>query len=166
MPDASSRIVINTGPILAIIAALGDLAILNNLYREVHIPAEVEKEILVGGASGFGVQQFADASFLVKWENEQSVTPLLSNILDQGESAVIQLALSQNINMVCIDEAVGRRVARLNGLMLTGSIGILLRAKKEGLLVSVSDAIQQMHKNGIWLSDRVVHFALRQSGES
>ena len=49
-----------------------------------------------------------------------------------GEAAVIQLALEENIQTVCIDEAVGRRIARLNNLSLTGLIGILLRAKISG----------------------------------
>ena len=165
MPDAS-RIVINTGPILALIAALGDLAILKSLYKEVHVPAEVGHEILAGGTSGMGVQQFIDASWLNKWEVEQALPLFLANTLDRGEASVIQLAFSESIRTVCIDEAVGRRAARLNGLLLTGSVGILLRAKREGLVPSVSDAVQRMRKNGIWLSGRVVSFAIRKSGEN
>ncbi|WP_243714094.1 hypothetical protein [Nostoc sp. 106C] len=57
---------------------------------------------------------------------------MLLNSLDLGEASVIQLALNKNIPTVCIDEAVGRGIARLSGLLVTGSIGILLRAKREG----------------------------------
>ncbi len=165
MPDAS-RIVINTGPILALVAALGDLAILKNLYKEVHVPIEVSREILAGGTSGIGVQQFIGASWLIKWEVEQVLPSFLANTLDRGEASVIQLALSESIRTVCIDEVVGRRVTRLNGLLLTGSVGIILRAKREGLVHSVSDAVRQMRRNGIWLSDRVVSFTIRQSDEN
>jgi len=76
-----------------------------------------------------------------------------------------QLALQKNISVVCIDEAVGRRVARLNGLKLTGSIGILILAKKEGFPIVISEAILRMKSHGIWLSERVVSFALEQAGE-
>jgi len=78
---------------------------------------------------------------------------------------VVQLALHKNISTVCIDEAMGRRVARLNGLKLTGSIGILIRAKKEGFPIVIRDAIQRMKDHGIWLSEGVVSFALDQVGE-
>ena len=78
---------------------------------------------------------------------------------------MVQLALHKNISTVCIDEAVGRRVARLNGLKLTGSIGILIRAKKEGFPIVIRDAIQRMKDHGIWLSEGVVSFALDQVGE-
>ena len=164
MPEA--RIVINTGPLLALIAALGDLSILKSLYKEVLVPAEVGCEILAGGTSGFGVPQFIDASWLNKCEIEQTIPLFLANTLDRGEASVIQLALSEGIKTVCIDEVVGRRAARLNGLSLTGSVGIILRAKREGLLPSVSDAVHKMQKNGIWLSDKVIDFAFRQSGEN
>lgn len=161
----SRRIVINTGPILALVAGLSDLKILATLYDEVHVPAEVEQEVLAGGKSGLGVQQFNDASWLEKWRTEQSITPLLANSLDRGEASVIQLALSEQIRTVCIDEAVGRRVARLCGLNLTGSIGILLRAKQEGLLDNVGEVLQQMRNKGIWISDRVLSFALQKAEE-
>ncbi len=164
MPD-NKHIVINTGPILALTAALGDLQILNYLYEEVHVPAEVCQEILAGGKTGFAVQQFIDAVWLTKWENRQEIPSFLENILDQGEAAVIQLALSEKIATVCIDEAVGRRIARLNSLSLTGSIGILLRAKREGILPNITSSLTKMQKNGIWLSDRVINFAIQKAGE-
>ncbi|MCK5233042.1 MAG: hypothetical protein KAR13_22405 [Desulfobulbaceae bacterium] len=60
MPD-TDRLVINTGPLLALVAGLGDLTVLKTLYREVHVPAEVSQEIHAGGISGFGLSQFAEA---------------------------------------------------------------------------------------------------------
>ena len=76
---------------------------------------------------------------------------------------MIQLALTERISTVCIDEASGRRVARLHGLSLTGSIGILIRAKREGYPLVMSQAITQMREKGIWLSERVIQIALEQS---
>jgi len=108
MPD-TKRIVINTGPLIALVAALGDLKVLRSLYSEVIVPFE-------------GCQ------------------------------------------VVCIDETVGRRIAKLNGLMLTGTVGILLRAKKEGLSFSMKDAIQRMTSKGVWLSGGVIEFALYHAG--
>jgi predicted nucleic acid-binding protein len=69
------------------------------------------------------------------------------------------------VSRVCIDEPVGRRLARLSGLSVTGSIGVLLRARKEGKLPSVRQAIERMRSHGIWLSESVVTFALRESRE-
>lgn len=164
MPKAD-RIVINTSPLITLVAALGDLTVLRSLYTEVLVPLEVAQEITAGGRDRFAVAEFEAANWLLKQDNYLNISPFLLNSLDLGEAAVIQLALESNIQTVCIDEAVGRRIARLNNLSLTGSIGILLRAKDSGYPLQMKQAIQQMQKRGIRLSSKVIAFALKQAGE-
>lgn len=164
MPNPT-RLVINTGPLLALIAAWGDLRLLSQLYHHVIVPAEVRLELEAGGATGFGVREFQAATWLNQRSNPVVLSPLLSRGLDRGEASVIQTALNEHVELVAIDEPVGRRLARLHGLTLTGSIGILLRAKREQHLSSVKDAILRMQAHGIWISQRVVEYALIQSGE-
>lgn len=165
MPD-TDRIVINTAPLISLIAALGDLTVLQSLYNQVLVPYEVCQEILAGGTSGFGVTEFEAANWLQKWQTPVNISPLLRNTLDLGEAAVIQLAINQNIQTVCIDETAGRRVARLSSLSVTGTIGILLRAKREGYPVSLQQSVERMLTRGIRLSATVITFALEQAGES
>jgi len=162
----TERIVINTGSTIALVAALGDLTILQSLYKQVLVPYEVCQEILVGGLSGFAVTEFTAATWLQKQQTSLNISPLLLNVLDQGEAAVIQLAINENIPTVCIDEVAGRRIARLSGLSVTGSIGILLRAQREGYPISMQQAISQMLNRGIRLSQTVINFALEQALES
>ena len=164
MPD-KKEIVINTGPIIALVAASGDLSILRSLYHRVLVPYEVCQEILVGGPNGFALSEFEDASWLEKWPDSLDIAPILINSLDIGEASVIQLALNEKIQTVCIDEPRGRCIARLSGLSLTGSIGILLRAKREGNPISIQSAIRRMQQRGVWLSERVIASALKQAGE-
>ena len=160
-------IVIDTAPIISLVAALGDLKVLQSLYSQVLVPFEVCQEIMTGGSSGFAVAEFESASWLLKWSNPlENSPPLLISSLDRGEASVIQLALNEGVKTVCIDETVGRRVARMNGLLVTGSIGILLRAKQEGYSFSMKEAVQRMKNRGIRLSEKVVTFALDQAGES
>jgi predicted nucleic acid-binding protein len=136
MPS-TNQIVINTSPLIALVAAMGDLKILESLYTDVLVPFEVYEEILIGGTTGFAVNEFQSASWLKKQSYPLNISPFLFNSLDLGEASVIQLAINKNISTVCIDEAVGRRIARLSGLSVTGSIGILLRAKREGYPLSI-----------------------------
>lgn len=164
MPDAK-RIVINTSPLIALVAATGDWTILQKLYTEVLIPYEVSQEVSVDNASRFAAAEFNAAKWLVKQSRPLEISPLLNNALDIGEASVIQLALDAKIQTVCIDEALGRRFARLSGLLVTGSIGILLRAKQQGESVVMKNAIERMQTQGIRLSQRVVDFALKQAGE-
>ncbi len=160
----TEEIVINTGPVIAIMAALGSLNALQ-IYRRVWVPWAVCQEMLAGGPSGFAVAEFEAAHWLQKDSTPLEIAPILINSLDRGEAAVIQLALNQNVQTVCIDEMAGRRIAKLSGLLVTGSIGVLLRARREGYQFSMRDAIQRMRQRGVWLSERVVTFALAQAGE-
>ena len=164
MPETKS-IAIDTSPLIAIVAALGELTVLSSLYNQVFVPFEVCQEILTGGESGFAVAEFEAATWLQKQQTPLSISPLLLNTLDRGEASVIQLAINENIQTVCIDEILGRRIARLSGLSVTGSIGILLRAKAQGYPFSMQQAIEKMLNRGIRLSTTVINFALTQSGE-
>lgn len=158
-------IVINTSPLITLVAALGNLRVLQ-IYRHVWVPLEVSQEIVEGGAAKFALAEFEAAHWLHKRAQPVNIAPHLLNALDKGEASVIQLALDEDIQTVVIDEAAGRRIARLNGLTVTGSIGILLRAKSEGHPFSMEEAIDRMKARGIWLSDRVITFALTQAGET
>jgi len=158
------EIVINTGPILAIIAGFGNLDILKPLYKKVLVPLEVCQEIIAGGTTGFGINEFIDAKFLYKINKPIFIPPHLRNSLDLGESSVIQTALDTNIQTVCIDETVGRRIARLNELKLTGSLGIMIKAKKEGYSFVPSEVIHKMQSKGIRLSERLISAVLKQVG--
>ena len=114
---------------------------------------------------GFAVSEFHAASYLEKLDHPTRITTFLHNFLDTGEASVIQTALDLGIATVCIDEAVGRRIARLNALAVTGSIGILLRARQEGAPISIRTALNNMHRHGIWLGKDVTDAAIKLAGE-
>ena len=160
------QIVINTGPIIALTAATGGLDVLKNLYTKVLVPLEVSKEILAGGLNKFAISEFKSASWLTIIEHSMTVPPVLANTLDRGEAAVIHLAITERIHRVCIDETAGRRMARLCGLDVTGSLGVLIRAKREGYITSVKSAIGRMEKRGIWIGVELKHLTLCESGET
>ena len=154
------RLVINTGPIIALIAALDDLSILEKNYKEVLVPKKVVEEILAKGNKRFDAKVFSENKFLTKIEETVEINNFLKNSLDSGEASVIQLALNNNIETVCIDEAAGRRIARLNNLKLTGSLGIIIFAINNGENIDLEKAIKNMRSKGIWISDQLKEKAL------
>jgi len=160
MPDQAKEVVINTTPLIALTAATGSLDVLRFLYSKVVVPYEVAEEIRAGGRDAFGVEVFVKASWLDLCSEPLELFPYLHNTLDSGEASVIQTALQQGINLVCIDETLGRRTARLSNLHVTGTIGVLLKAKSRGYDLSMPDAIDRMREHGIWLSQQVITFAL------
>ncbi len=153
MSDKS--LVINTSPLLALIAATGDLRLLRDLFERVVVPAEVANEIEQGGLSGFGVEVFQKAAWLDKQSQPTHPTILLNELLDLGEAAVVQTAVDLRIKTVAIDERSGRRIARLHGLQVIGTLGILLKAYHAHKVESLEQAIENMKRRGIWISQRL-----------
>ncbi|MBS3742356.1 MAG: DUF3368 domain-containing protein [Bacteroidales bacterium] len=164
MPDQKS-LVINTGPIIALIAATENLNLLDELYDRVFITHEVKNELYYKGDNFFGVKEFKKASFLIQQNKELKLSPILKHSLDKGEASVIQFALNNNIPLICIDEAMGLRIARLNDLKVTGSLGILLKAKNKVLEISLRTAISNMQRRGIFLSDELIEKVIKMANE-
>lgn len=163
LEQKNKTIVTNTSPLIGLIAAWGGLEPLKDLYQSVIVPKEVSDELLLGGSSKFGVTEFEAASFLDVQAKPTNISRYINNSLDKGEAAVIQLALDQGVETVCIDESIGRRVARMNGLTLTGSVGILARYQQELRPdFSLVQAVERMRSRGIRLGENIVRFATLQ----
>ena len=89
----------------------------------------------------------------------------LNERIDMGESQAITLALESNADFILLDDLKARKTAIRYGLKVIGSLGILLSAKKEGKIKSLSDVIQILMKNNIRLSDKIISDVLKEAGE-
>lgn len=163
MPAGDSDVIVNTGPLVAL-AACGQLELLTVLHRRVVAPQAVAREFGRGGASD-------EASFVVPgWVDVvavgKPVSPLLLAYLDPGEAEVISLAIELGLPRVLIDERRGRVVARTMGLAVSGSLGVLLKAKREGLLPAIRPSIEAMTAHGVWLSAELCTLVLKEAAES
>lgn len=154
------EIVVNTGPIIALVAGLGHLSILDRLYDRIILPREVVTELTAGGQ---GCPELSALDKLDRLQRQTDPVPLptlLSAELDSGEASVIQTALVVGVPLTAIDEKAGRRLARLHGLNVTGSIGILCRAYREHLIDDLATCFDRMRDQGIWVSEALIQKAL------
>ena len=167
MSTPSNPLVVNTSPLLAL-AACNQIELLRSLYVRVVVPEEVDKELSVGTKRSILPAGLTAAHRV--WIEVVPVTyaPKASLLaeLDSGEAEVITLALELNASTVLIDERTGRRVAKREGLIPVGSVGIILLAKKKGLIAEVKTQFHEMRNRGIYLSQRVIDAAIIQAGET
>ena len=90
---------------------------------------------------------------------------LLLSVLDRGEAEVIALALERQAKLVLMDELTGRKVAQSLELPVTGTVGILIRAKQKGLIAEVGPLLEKMRHCGIRYSERFIRAVLHEIGE-
>lgn len=160
-------IVINTGPIIGLVAATGSIEWLPSLYGRISIPFEVFQEIEAGGPGNpdsVALRSIEDLIFI--GSEKTDLPPALLRELDSGEASVIHHATTNGIATVAIDEKAGRRLARIHGLRVTGSLGILLKAKRHGVFPTLADCITRMREHGIWISADLVTASLREANEA
>ena len=83
--------------------------------------------------------------------------------LHDGEVEVIILAQEIKADLVIIDDNAARKTAVYLGLPLTGTIGVLLRAKTEGLISKVMPIVDSMEQNGLYMASSLKRgYAVRQ----
>ena len=141
-------VVSNTSPILNL-AIVGQLELIRQQFGQVRIPLAVLSELKVfedrpgskeiQAAVGMGWIEVQEVS-------SQLSVQLLQQVLDQGESEAITLAIDLKADRILLDERDGRKIAKSLGLKVTGVLGILLRAEQEGELSSLPDAIDALIK--------------------
>lgn len=164
MPERPQQIVVNTTPIIAL-ALIGKLDLLQQLYGQVTMPSAVQDEVLAGEPKGIGSAELREATWLlVATLRDPRRADLLAD-LDRGEAEVIALAQELDADLVIIDERLARRHAKRVGLTLTGTLGVLLKAKQVGLVVAVAPLIDELRLKGIWLSKAVVAEVLKLADE-
>jgi predicted nucleic acid-binding protein len=158
--------VINSSPLIALVAALPDFDVLASIVEKLIVPAEVIEELAIGGHKDPTADRVLAASWReVRPRMPTQFNPLLAT-LGSGEAAVIQTALDHPLPLVVIDELRGRRAARLAGLTVIGSLGILVELHRARLLDSVSDCIEVMKQKGIHLAPNLIQQTLRAVDEA
>ncbi len=73
--------------------------------------------------------------------------------IDAGESEAIALALEIGADLILLDDSDAREKARLYGLSITGTIGVILRASKESNIFSFKETLERLKRNGFWISN-------------
>lgn len=155
------RIVINTGPLIALMR-MDALQIPAELDLEFVAPDEVSRELEAGIGAGHAPVR---PQWLAFQPLKIPLPPMVTSVLDTGEAAVIQLALDEGIGQVCIDEVKGRRMALAVGLKVTGALGLLGKAKRDGIVSRVRPFVEHALQAGIHYHPELVQRFLDALGE-
>ena len=163
-------VVADAGPLIGL-ARIDRLSVLASLYGSVLVPELVLAELHVDsdrpGARALSAA-LAQGTIRPQALPEGSATELarLGLLLDAGEASAILLAEQTQCRFLLIDERRGRQIARARGIPVVGLAGVLLAAKRSGLLPSVASTLADLSREGYRLSDALVSEVLRLAGEA
>lgn len=147
---------------LILLSKVERLDLLPRLADRIEIPAAVAGEVSVLRAG----RSLLDS--IGRWRRLPFL-PIPDEIarwnLDAGESQVLAHALAQPGSRAVLDDLAARRSAQTLGIRITGTLGIVLRAKQEGLIASARPVLGHLRETGLYLSDRLANEALALVGE-
>lgn len=144
---------------------LGHLDLLNKLGDRIILPPAVAEELNIGHKLGIDLPSLSN----VRWLNIQqpvSVAALpLINDLGPGETEVLMLALEMRKAVAVLDDKLAREIAETQKLKYTGTLGILLDAKRAGYIANITPLIDQLEALRFRLSPSTRQTVLRLAGE-
>jgi predicted nucleic acid-binding protein len=156
--------VVNASPLIYLSRArLLDLLLI--LGPSLRVPRPVAAEIRMRGSSDETAHALATVPWLQTVESPAAPPEILEWDLGEGETAVLACALRVPGTLAVIDDLAARRCAETLKIPLIGTLGVVLRAKRQGRIEAARPVLERLAKAGMYLSDRVSNRALALVGE-
>lgn len=131
------------------------IEVLKELYEEVYITEEIAHEF------GDNLPEWIRIGKVKNKKYQQ----LLDLYLDLGEASAIAFALEKVDVLLILDDLKGRKEAEKLGFRITGTLGILFKAKKIGLIPELKSFIEKLKVVGFRISPKIEEEILRKSNE-
>ena len=138
-----------------ILTNINELDILHKVYGEIITTIDIATEY------GDPLPKWVEI-VAVKDKYKQQILELQ---IDKGESSAIALALETPDSIVILDDYKARKIAAQLGINLTGTIGVLIKAKIRGIIPSIKPFLKRIKERGFHLSVEIELQALKEANE-
>ena len=164
MPDQRPVAIANTSP-LQYLHQCGLSDLFAKLYREVLVPPAVVQELAAGRTLDFDLPDPTGFPWLrVVRPQSMAILPVVSD-LGAGEREALALAAETLGTILIIDDGLARRYAETLRVRFTGTAGVLVKAKRQGLLDAVAPVLDRLAALRFRLDSQTRAAVLRLVGE-
>ena len=131
------------------------------MFEKVIMPSAVRDELTDPDTPSLVRNWIADPP---QWiEVRQAGSPAAVTDLGRGETAAITLAIELNADLLLMDERRGVKEARRRGLEVTGTLGVLSRAGRSGL-VDLAEAFEKIKRTTFRYRQDIMDQFMKESG--
>lgn len=158
-------VVANAGPLISL-AQISQVHLLPSLFGYLQIPPAVHEEVVTSKHFGETSAEVDITGWVrVTKVRDSTAVELLRERLGAGESEAIVLAIESRAALLLIDEKRGRRVAESQGVEKSGTLGVLILAKRRGLIDAVQPLLLELKTVGFRMSEELYQTVLSVAGE-
>lgn len=159
------KVIVNSTPLI-VLCNIGKLDILKKLYGEITIPEAVFNEVTEKEDSACQILKSSLDWIHVNKISNQSEKKMYKAKLHDGEVEVMILAQEmKGTDLVIIDDNAAKKTAKYLGLTVTGTMGVLLKAKKCGIISEIYPLLEEIKRNGFYIGRSLEVLILEQAGE-
>ncbi len=158
------RLAVNASPLIALFRS-GQAEILPALCPHLVVPDAVWCEVTAGGHEDTAASGLAEVDWLIHLADEPVGPVVQAWDLGAGESAVLSYVHTHQEYMAVLDDTAARRCARALNLRVIGTGGLLVMAKREGIIPSVTDVLERLKTAGLWLTPKIERVLLKSAHE-
>jgi len=133
---------------------IGRLDLLPQVFDTVFAPPTVVAEVR-SPLTWLTVQTVENSAFVAALKTQ----------MDEGEAEAIALAVELDNVILILDDKKARRVAQQIGLKVIGTVGMLLRAKNQGVITEIKLLLTELVQVDFRITNAIIQEALRLSGE-
>lgn len=159
-----SAAITDSGPLICL-ARINQLELLPRLFSKIFVPPGVWSEVTVKGQSHPGAQEVSQVTWLTIQAPDPQLVKPLSILVDAGEAEAIALAQTTSDCTILLDDSRARKIAQRLNIKHIGTIGLLLRAKRRGMLEKIRPHIDALIENGIYIRRELIDAVLKDAGE-
>ena len=138
-----------------VLTNIGELELLHKVYGRIITTLDIATEY------GEPLPEWIDIVNV----SDKSKQRLLELQIDKGESSAIALALETPDSTIILDDNKARKIAYQLGLTYTGTIGIIVKAKLQGLIPSVKPILAKIKQTDFRIGLEIELQALREANE-
>lgn len=158
------RVVADASPLIILFKS-GLAGLLPQLFSEIIVPTPVRREVMAGPTGDPSVAGLGGAPWAMSHQDLSIPPQIAAWDLGDGESSVLAHGLQLQDVRVLLDDRSGRNCAKALNIRCLGTLGVILLAKRRGLISAVAPAIEQISAAGCWLGADVIQTVLNEAGE-
>ncbi len=159
-----NRVIVNSSPLIVLFKSQ-QAELLPQLFASILVPEGVFEEVTMVGENDAASRQLPSVSWIQRVEITVIAPEVAAWDLGNGESQVLSLALKTPDVAAIVDDRAARRCGQALGITTIGTGGLLVRARRRGLINSISSGIEALRDAGLWISDNMVNLLKQQAGE-
>lgn len=131
------------------------LDLLKNCYAGIYVTPEISEEFGKSLPNWIKIQEAGN----------KALQQTLTQILGKGEASAIALTFDLPHPLVALDDLKARKIAKSLGRKITGSLGILVKAKEKGYIEKLLPVLNQVQQTDFRISENIVRKILATVGE-